>query len=72
MAPGVYAHSLDEGLPTLVIALYGNLVGQECIVPAHNRVLNETTTAFGNLLLHFLSVQELLIVPKGNRPGALV
>jgi hypothetical protein len=46
----------------LVIALYGNLVGQECIVPAHNRVLNETTTTFGNLLLHFLSVQELLIL----------
>jgi hypothetical protein len=41
MVPGhdrAGAHSLDEGLPALLSTFLGNLVGEECVVPADNGV----------------------------------
>jgi hypothetical protein len=63
---------LTEGLSAVVVLLFGDVRGEEGLVPADKRVLNEAAAAVGNFLRDFRAGQELLLVPQGKGPRELV
>ncbi len=53
--------------PCLVLLFRDSLQEIE-VIPADDRILDKPSAALSNLLLNLLSIEEVLVVTKGDRP----
>ena len=66
------ADGVDDLRPALICFSFIELLREVEVVPADDRVFDQPAATFGDLLLLFVSVRDLLIVAERNSFGELL
>jgi hypothetical protein len=65
-------HGREEFLPARGVLLLHDPLGEIEVAPADNDVLGEPAAALSDFLLDFVPIEEVLVVPEGDRARELI